>query len=114
MRFLEKFLSSKPAEEVAKYEDELSTLQRESADLIDEIQALKLDISELQAQNDALTAQLHQSKFHQNLVKTGLGLLGLVVSYGLLTWFGEQSQTIVLLLGIEALFVWFALFNKEN
>lgn len=89
-------------------------LQNENDDLLDQIEALKLDVSELKSENQHLTERLSRSKYQQKLTKTGGGLVVLFISYMLLSLLGEPSRYMIWLLLIEAVFIFMMLRGDEK
>lgn len=88
---------------------ELEAIQQENDKLLDELETLKLDVSELMAKNQHLTEQLTRSKYNQSLVKTSIGLGVLIFSFAVLHVINEEPQYIAMLLLIEAAFIFMML-----
>lgn len=102
-----------------KIEDTLSQsdfdlMQQENDQMLDQIEALKLDISELQSENQHLLEQLTRSKYQRSLIKTSMGLGVLVASYVLLHLINEEVQYTAMLLLIEAVFMFVMLRGDEQ
>jgi hypothetical protein len=116
MGLLQKIWRSRPTTTApsAEQNDELALLREESAALLDEIQALKLDISDLQIQNEQLTKQLMQSRSYRHLWLTGGGVMMLLITYAILKMFNESNIIIGGALVLEAIFMWFMLTQKEH
>lgn len=89
-------------------------LQSENDQLLDEIEALKLDVNELKTENQRLSDQLNHSQYHRALVKTSIGLAVLLASYVLFNWLNESANGIVLILLIEAIFMFMMLRGEEK
>ncbi|WP_270313654.1 hypothetical protein [Leuconostoc citreum] len=92
----------------------LENMQQENDQLLDQIEALKLDVSELRSENDRLVEQLNQSKYQRKLIKTSMGLGVLVVSYVLLHLVNEDVQYTAMLLLIEAAFMFMMLQGDDK
>lgn len=110
-----KFFNRKKTEEDnPEIKAQTEILQNENDDLLDQIEALKLDVTELKAENIRLSELLTTSKYYRTLVKTGGGLSALFLSYILLSVVGESSRDIIWLLLIEAAFIFMMLKGDEK
>lgn len=90
------------------------TMQQENDKLLDELETLKLDVSELIEKNRHLTEQLTRSKYYQSLVKTSMGLGVLVVSFAVLHLLDESPGYTAILLAIEAAFIFMMLRSSDK
>ncbi|MGO3318314.1 MAG: hypothetical protein ACTILW_04250 [Leuconostoc carnosum] len=111
--FKRKQHASKEVEETVS-QTAIETIQQENDDLLDKIEALKLDVSELTAENKRLTEQLTRSKYQRSLIKTSMGLGVLVISYGILNLINEDSRYTAIFLLIEAAFMFMMLRGDDK
>lgn len=91
-----------------------NTMQQENDQLLDELETLKLDVSELTEKNRHLTEQLTRSKYYQSLVKTSIGLGVLIVSFAVLHLLDEAPEYTAILLLIEAAFIFMMLRSSDK
>ncbi|CAK8054772.1 hypothetical protein [Eupransor demetentiae] len=95
-------------------QEQVDFLQTENDTLLDQVESLKLDVSELTAENQRLLDRLNRSKFQRSIIKTVGGFLALVLSYILLILVHENPNHIVWLLLIEAIFIFLMLRGDEK
>ena len=103
-----------PKTEDVLSQSDFDLMQQENDKMLDQIEALKLDVSELQSENQHLSELLARSKHQRSLVKTGMGLGVLVVSYILLRLVNEEEQYTAMLLLIEAIFMFVMLRGDDK
>ncbi|MDF7627539.1 hypothetical protein PUF88_06420 [Lactobacillaceae bacterium L1_55_11] len=103
-------------EEVADEETQAQVdfLQSENDNLLDQVESLKLDVSELQEQNQRLTDKINRSKFQRMMIKTGIGLGILIVTYIVLMLVDTSPDHIIWLLIIESAFMILMLRGDEK
>ncbi|MGY3743317.1 hypothetical protein [Leuconostoc inhae] len=89
-------------------------MQQENDQLLDQLETLKLDVSELTERNQHLTEQLTRSKYHQSMVKTIMGLSALIISFAVLYLLNEEPQYTAMLLLIEAVFIFMMLRSSDK
>ncbi|MBS9336839.1 hypothetical protein [Fructobacillus papyrifericola] len=82
-------------------------LQEENDQLLDQIESLKLDVTELEAERNRLQELLERSGFKRRLLRIGAGLIVLALTYALLVFVGERNSNLPWLLLIEAAFIVF-------
>ncbi|MFC4761314.1 hypothetical protein [Fructobacillus durionis] len=82
-------------------------LQMENDQLLDQIESLKLDVTELEAENKAMADQLSRSGFMRRIIRIGMGLGVLALTYALLVLVGERNSNLLWLILIEAAFIIF-------
>ncbi|CAM3105669.1 hypothetical protein [Leuconostoc rapi] len=90
------------------------TMQQENDQLLDDLETLKLDVSELTEKNRHLTEQLTRSKYYQSLVKTSMGLGVLIASFAVLHLLDEAPEYTAILLLIEAAFIFMMLRSSDK
>ncbi|GAO99381.1 hypothetical protein [Fructobacillus ficulneus] len=103
--------SNKKDQQDNEIQTQVDFLQAENDQLLDQVESLKLDLSEAQTEITHLRETIHRSQFQRGLVKTGIGLAILFISYGLLILLGEQNSNLPWLLLIEAAFI-FMMLNR--
>jgi len=92
----------------------LDAMQQENDQLLDQLETLKLDVSELTERNQHLTEQLTRSKYYQSIVKTVMGLSVLIISFAVLYVLNEEPQYTAMLLLIEAAFIFMMLRSSDE
>ncbi|MCT8389203.1 hypothetical protein D0501_03830 [Leuconostoc holzapfelii] len=100
--------------EEALSQSDFDLMQQENDQMLDQIEALKLDISDLETENKRLLEQLTRSKYQRSLIKTSMGLGALVASYILLHLINEEAQYTAMLLSIEAVFMFVMLRGDDQ
>lgn len=96
---------SKPDQEDKSELSRIEFLQAENDQLLDQIESLKLDVTELEAEKSHMEELLSRSGFKHRIVRIGMGLSVLAVSYALLVFFGERNTNLPWILLIEAAFI---------
>ncbi|CAH1857288.1 hypothetical protein [Convivina intestini] len=95
-------------------EDQVEWLQIENDKLLNQVESLKLDLTELRAENQDLVNKLSGNKYHRTFIKTGSGLGVLMVTYILLAFMGAKPTDITWLLLIEAIFIFLMLRGDDK
>ena len=93
---------------------EFDNIQKENDQLLDQVEELKLDLAELQVEKERVETKLLQSGFRKKLTKTAIGLSVLIVSYLFLHFLNEDPQYKVVLLLIEAAFMFMMLQGDDK
>ncbi|MBS9338968.1 hypothetical protein G6R29_04930 [Fructobacillus sp. M2-14] len=101
------FKWSKQDQQVKEDQSQLELLQAENDELLGQIESLKLDVTELEVEKAHLEDVLSRSGYKKRIIRIGLGLLVLVVTYAGLVLVGERSTNLPWLLLIEAAFIFF-------
>ncbi|MBS9335605.1 hypothetical protein LQZ24_04610 [Fructobacillus sp. M1-13] len=99
------FKWSKQDQQKKQEQDRIDFLKEENDQLLDQIESLKLDVTELEVENQHLTEMVSRSGFKRRLLRIGMGLAVLVVTYALLVLVGERNSNLPWLLLIEAAFI---------
>ncbi|MBS9337305.1 hypothetical protein [Fructobacillus parabroussonetiae] len=82
-------------------------LQEENDQLLDQIESLKLDVTELEAEKKRLQEMLERSGFKRRVLRIGMGLIILAITYAVLVLVGERNSNLPWLILIEAAFIIF-------
>ncbi|GAP00981.1 hypothetical protein FFRU_030210 [Fructobacillus fructosus] len=98
---------SKQDQEDKKELSRIEFLQAENDRLLDHIESLKLELTELEAEKKHMEDLLSRSGFKNRVIRIGMGLVVLALSYGLLVFFGERNANLPWILLIEAAFIIF-------
>ncbi|MCK8627908.1 hypothetical protein [Fructobacillus cardui] len=106
--------SNKKDQQDKEIQTQVDFLQAENDQLLDQVESLKLDISEAQSENEHLREALNRSTFRQGLIKMSIGMAILIVSYALLVLIGERNTNLPWLLLIEAAFLFLMLNRGEG
>jgi outer membrane murein-binding lipoprotein Lpp len=106
--------SNKKDQQDKEIQTQVDFLQAENDQLLDQVESLKLDISEAQSENEHLREALNRSTFRQGLIKMSIGMAVLIVSYALLVLIGERNTNLPWLLLIEAAFLFLMLNRGEG
>ncbi|GAP03163.1 hypothetical protein FPFC_041600 [Fructobacillus pseudoficulneus] len=106
--------SNKKDQQDKEIQTQVDYLQTENDQLLNQVESLKLDLSEFKEENERLKEALNRSQFRRGLIKMGIGMAILVVSYILLVLVGERNTNLPWILLIEAAFIFFMLNRGES
>ncbi|MCO0832675.1 hypothetical protein NFX39_06235 [Fructobacillus sp. W13] len=101
------FKWSKQDQQEQEDQGQIELLQAENDELLGQIESLKLDVTELEVEKARLEEVLSRSGYKKRIIRIGLGLTVLAITYAVLVLVGERSTNLPWLLLIEAAFIFF-------